>query len=130
MKKEFKEIYIYCFVTDSFGTLNYQEKYKTKLVYKDAYTSWYATEGKNGLCFPRQRNVQNFALDLRSMINYATDDLHHVWEGWESESRIASPFEFSEEEIKNMWMNIIEKLLKQEYIIRFIHFKVVLSSMK
>ena len=33
MKKEFKEIYIYCFVTDSFGTLNYQEKYKTKLVY-------------------------------------------------------------------------------------------------
>lgn len=30
MKKEFKEIYIYCFVTDSFGTLNYQEKYKTK----------------------------------------------------------------------------------------------------
>lgn len=44
MKKEFKEIYIYCFVTDSFGTLNYQEKYKTKLVYKDAYTSWYATE--------------------------------------------------------------------------------------
>ena len=25
MKKEFKEIYIYCFVTDSFGTLNYQE---------------------------------------------------------------------------------------------------------
>ena len=31
MKKEFKEIYIYCFVTDSFGTLNYQEKYKTKL---------------------------------------------------------------------------------------------------
>lgn len=100
MKKEFKEIYIYCFVTDSFGTLNYQEKYKTKLVYKDAYTSWYATEGKNGLCFPRQRNVQNFALDLRSMINYATDDLHHVWEGWESESRIASPFEFSEEEIK------------------------------
>lgn len=100
MKKEFKEIYIYCFVIDSFGTLNYQEKYKTKLVYKDAYTSWYATEGKNGLCFPRQRNVQNFALDLRSMINYATDDLHHVWEGWESESRIASPFEFSEEEIK------------------------------
>lgn len=28
MKKEFKEIYIYCFVTDSFGTLNYQENIK------------------------------------------------------------------------------------------------------
>ena len=26
--------------------------------------------------------------------------MYHVWEGWESESRIASPFEFSEEEIK------------------------------